>query len=51
MSLVNKKLRVWLAFSNVDIVDENTNGLATSPTVQSPTDLSNLHINPLSKKT
>ena len=50
MSLVNKKLRVWLAFSNVDIVDENTNWLATSPTVQSPTDLSNLHINPLSKK-
>ena len=25
-----KRLTVWLAFSNVDIVDENTDGLATS---------------------
>jgi len=25
-----KQLTVWLAFSNVDIVDENTDGLATS---------------------
>jgi len=25
-----KRLTVWLAFSSVDIVDENTDGLATS---------------------